>query len=181
MKIPRILNEKINKEVINVRERYDEIEKNTQMKNELPFLSIDFEKNKEFPNISHRLEDAKLLINTQTDKLLIEGFEGNEEDFKKCYHKLNPIQIKSISNIKHRRLNKFLIKDGYSGTIRLTKTKKFNLSASKKDRFLAQFGSPGHGNYQFKNIKLKKLNNHYFNNLFLDNSTQKSNQINSSN
>ena len=181
MKIPRILNEKINKEVINVRERYDEIEKNTQMKNELPFLSIDLEKNKEFPNISHRLEDAKLLINTQTDKLLIEGFEGNEEDFKKCYHKLNPIQIKSISNIKHRRLNKFLIKDGYSGTIRLTKTKKFNLSASKKDRFLAQFCSPGHGNYQFKNIKLKKLNNHYFNNLFLDNSTQKSNQINSSN
>ena len=61
MKIPRILNEKINKEVINVRERYDEIEKNTQMKNELPFLSIDLEKNKEFPNISHRLEDAKLL------------------------------------------------------------------------------------------------------------------------
>ena len=153
------------------------------MNNELPFsnLEFDLEKKKQFPSISNRLEKAKLLINSKIDKLLIEGFEGNKEDFEKCYHKLDPLKIRKISNIKHRRLNRLLIKDGYNGTLRLTKTKEFNLTSNRRDKLLSQLGTSVQRKFQYKNIKLKKVNNNYFNNLFLESSAHKSNQVNSSN
>lgn len=179
MEIPRITNGFKNNESNINSERHTEQEENTKKNKELPFLIIDTEKNREYPNISKRLEKAKLLINSQTDKLLIEGFEGNEEDFKKCYHKLIPTKMVKISNIKHRKLNKLLIKEGRMGTIRLTKTKEFNFTAKRRDKLLAQFSPSGLG--QYKNLKLKKLNKNRFNYLFLDSSSHKSNPINSSN
>lgn len=175
------MDDKINSPAINVSEKYDEKEKNNRMKEMLPFLSIDTDKNKEFPNITHRLENARLLINSQTDKLLIEGFEGNEEDFKKCYHKLEPIKLKKVSTVKRRKFNKFLIKDAMRGTIRLTKTKEFNLNNNRKEQILAQMGLSKQRKNPYKNIRLKKMNKNYFNNLFYDNNSLKSNQINSSN
>ena len=83
MEIPLIINDKSNNTANNINEKHDEKEKNTQMNNKLPFLSLDLEQNKEFPNISNILNNAKILINSQTDKLLIEGFEGSKEDFEK--------------------------------------------------------------------------------------------------
>ncbi len=52
MKIPLIINEIANNTTNNVKEKHDEKEKNTQMNNILPFLSLELEQNKEFPNIS---------------------------------------------------------------------------------------------------------------------------------
>ena len=181
MEIPLIINDKNNNTANNINEKHDEKEKNTQMNNKLPFLSLDLEQNKEFPNISNKLDNAKILINSQTDKLLIEGFEGSKEDFEKCYHKLGPIKLKKKSNVKHRKFTKFLIRDGYSESMKLTKTKEFNLTLSKKCKLLAQFGTSSQRKYNIKNIKLKKMNRNYFNNLFLESSVHKSNQVNSSN
>ena len=181
MEIPLIINDKNNNTANNINEKHDEKEKNTQMNNILPFLSLDLEQNKEFPNISNKLDNAKILINSQTDKLLIEGFEGSKEDFEKCYHKLGPIKLKKISNVKHRKFTKLLIKDGYTDSMKLTKTKEFNLSLTKKNKLLAQFGTSSTRKFNYKNIKLKRMNKNYFNNLFLESSVQKSNQVNSSN
>ena len=83
MKIPKIYSGGINKENIN----YDEVNKDkvkkTKKRNALPFLNFDLEKNRIFPNISNKVKNASSLISTQTDKLLLKGFEGSEEDFVK--------------------------------------------------------------------------------------------------
>ena len=51
----------------------------------LPFLKVNIEKISDINNISKNLENSKTLINSQTDKLLIAGFEGDEDDFKEFY------------------------------------------------------------------------------------------------
>ena len=60
----------------------------------LPFLKVNIERSSDLNNISNKLENSKTLINSQTDKLLIAGFEGDEEDFKQCYKKMEPIKKK---------------------------------------------------------------------------------------
>lgn len=62
----------------------------------LPFLNVNIEKIPDSNNLSNKLEKNKLLINSQTDKLLIAGFEGDEDDFKKCYKKFEPIKKKNF-------------------------------------------------------------------------------------
>ena len=50
----------------------------------LPFLKVNIDKINELNNLRIKVEKSNSLINSQTDKLLITGFEGDEEDFKKC-------------------------------------------------------------------------------------------------
>ena len=53
----------------------------------LPFLKVNIENINELNNLQNKVEKSNSLINSHTDKLLITGFEGDEEDFKKCYKK----------------------------------------------------------------------------------------------
>ena len=137
MKISIIKSYDIKNENIDIKVKQNEILKQQEAKMPLPFLNIDIEKNDNFPNISKKVKNAKSLINSQTDKLLIEGFEGTKEDFKKCYYKIGNIKLNKIANIKKRKLNKFFIKDGYS-SIKITKTKEFNLSDKRKNKIFGQ-------------------------------------------
>ena len=180
MKIPKIYSGGINKENIN----YDEVNKDkvkkTKKRNALPFLNFDLEKNRIFPNISNKVKNASSLINTQTDKLLLKGFEGSEEDFVKCYKKKDKINFKKISNIKHRKINNFLIKEVFT-TLRLTKTKEFNLSSSKKNKILEQIRQSNQIKSHSPNNKIQSRNNSLLYNLLSDNSLGKTNKLNKSN
>ena len=180
MKIPKIYSGGINKENIN----YDEVNKDkvkkTKKRNALPFLNFDLEKNRIFPNISNKVKNASSLISTQTDKLLLKGFEGSEEDFVKCYKKKDKINFKKISNIKHRKINNFLIKEGFT-TLRLTKTKEFNLSSSKKNKILEQIRQSNQIKSHSPNNKIQSRNNSLLYNLLSDNSLGKTNKLNKSN
>ena len=180
MKIPKIYSGGINEENIN----YDEVNKDkvkkTKKRNTLPFLNFDLEKNRIFPNISNKVKNASSLISTQTDKLLLKGFEGSEEDFVKCYKKKDKINFKKISNIKHRKINNFLIKEGFT-TLRLTKTKEFNLSSSKKNKILEQIRQSNQIKSHSPNNKIQSRNNSLLYNLLSDNSLGKTNKLNKSN
>ena len=180
MKIPKIYSGGINKENIN----YDEVNKDkvkkTKKRNALPFLNFDLEKNRIFPNISNKVKNASSLISTQTDKLLLKGFEGSEEDFVKCYKKKDKINFKKISNIKHLKINNFLIKEGFT-TLRLTKTKEFNLSSSKKNKILEQIRQSNQIKSHSPNNKIQSRNNSLLYNLLSDNSLGKTNKLNKSN
>ena len=101
MKIPKFSNEVLNNQFFDINAKNKDKVKTPKKKNTLPFMIFDFDKNKIFPNISNKVSNANTLINSQTDKLLINGFVGSEEDFNKCYHKQNsPVKIKKIANIK---------------------------------------------------------------------------------
>ena len=157
---------------------YDEVNKDkvkkAKKRNALPFLNFDLEKNRIFPNISNKVKNASSLISTQTDKLLLKGFEGSEEDFVKCYKKKDKINFKKISNIKHRKINNFLIKEGFT-TLRLTKTKEFNLSSSKKNKILEQIRQSNQIKSHSPNNKIQSRNNSLLYNLLSDNSNSHSN------
>ena len=121
----------------------------------LPFLKVNIEKISDINNISKNLENSKTLINSQTDKLLIAGFEGDEDDFKQCYKKNEPIKLKKITNIKQKKLNKLLVKDDYSGPIKLTKIKEFNLTLREKNKLLEKIN-------QFQSLRSNKKYNNYY-------------------
>ena len=132
----------------------------------LPFLKVNIERPFDLNNISNKLENSKILINSQTDKLLIAGFEGDEEDFKQCYKKLEPVKIKKINNIKRKKLNKLLVKDDYLGPIKLTKIKEFNMTLRHKNKLLEKIN-------QFKTLRnnnSKQFNRYYKKNKDLINS-----------
>jgi len=179
MNIPRLINDEIINKDNNIYSKKKFGDKNK--KNILPFLKIDIEKNFGFPNLSRRLEKAKKLINSQTDKLLEEGFLGNNEDIQKYYSKYVPKNFKKMMSIKHKKYNNFLIKDSYNEPLKSTKTKEFNLTSSRKNKIFEQIAKSTKRKYNYKNINIKIRNKNYFNKLFLDNSTNKTNQINSSN
>ena len=109
---------------------------NYSSKISLPFLKVNIEKISDLNNISNKLENSHTLINSQTDKLLIAGFEGDEDDFKECYKKIEPINNKKVVNIKHKKLNKLLVKDDFLGPIKLTKIKEFKMTVRQKNKLL---------------------------------------------
>ena len=180
MKIPKIFNGKINNRIFDDNKSTEDKEKNSEKKNTLPFLHFDLEKNRKFPNISKKVKNASSLINSQTDDLLIRGFEGSEEDFHKYYHENRPIKFKKMASIKERRRNSIIKKDASSG-IKLTITKEFNLSNNKTDKILEQIKQNKLSKSSSQYIKLKKRDNLLFYNLLSDNSERKTKQFNSSN
>ena len=180
MKIPKIFNGKINNRIFDDNKSTEDKEKNSEKKNTLPFLHFDLEKNRKFPNISKKVKNASSLINSQTDNLLIRGFEGSEEDFHKYYHENRPIKFKKMASIKERRRNSIIKKDASSG-IKLTITKEFNLSNNKTDKILEQIKQNKLSKSSSQYIKLKKRDNLLFYNLLSDNSERKTKQFNSSN
>jgi len=180
MKIPKIFNGKINNRIFDDNKSTEDKEKNSEKKNTLPFLHFDLEKNRKFPNISKKVKNASSLINSQTDNLLIRGFEGSEEDFHKYYHENRPIKFKKKASIKERRRNSVIKKDASSG-IKLTITKEFNLSNNKTDKILEQIKQNKLSKSSSQYIKLKKRDHLLFYNLLSDNSERKTKQFNSSN
>ena len=180
MKIPKIFNGKINNRIFDDNKSTEDKEKNSEKKNTLPFLHFDLEKNRKFPNISKKVKNASSLINSQTDNLLIRGFEGSEEDFHKYYHENRPIKFKKIASIKERRRNSVIKKDASSG-IKLTITKEFNLSNNKTNKILEHIKQNKLSKSSSQYIKLKKRDNLLFYNLLSDNSERKTKQFNSSN
>lgn len=180
MKIPKIFNGKINNRIFDDNKSTEDKEKNSEKKNTLPFLHFDLEKNRKFPNISKKVKNASSLINSQTDDLLIRGFEGSEEDFHKYYHENRPIKFKKMASIKERRRNSVIKKDASSG-IKLTITKEFNLSNNKTDKILEQIKQNKLSKSSSQYIKLKKRDHLLFYNLLSDNSERKTKQFNSSN
>ena len=180
MKIPKIFNGKINNRIFDDNKSTEDKGKNSEKKNTLPFLHFDLEKNRKFPNISKKVKNASSLINSQTDNLLIRGFEGSEEDFHKYYHENRPIKFKKIASIKERRRNSVIKKDASSG-IKLTITKEFNLSNNKTNKILEHIKQNKLSKSSSQYIKLKKRDNLLFYNLLSDNSERKTKQFNSSN
>lgn len=180
MKIPKIFSGGINNENIDEDEENKDKEKKTEKKNTLPFLNFDLEKHRIFPNISKKVKNASSLISSQTNKLLFKGFEGSEEDFLKCYQKKDNVKFRRISSIKHRKIHNFLIKEGFT-TIRLTKTKEFNLSNSRKEKILEQIRQNNQIQSHSPNNKIQTRNNSALYNLLSDNSVGKSNKLNKSN
>ena len=180
MKIPKIFNGKINNRIFDDNKSTEDKGKNSEKKNTLPFLHFDLEKNRKFPNISKKVKNASSLINSQTDDLLIRGFEGSEEDFHKYYHENRPIKFKKMASIKERRRNSVIKKDASSG-IKLTITKEFNLSNNKTDKILEQIKQNKLSKSSSQYIKLKKRDHLLFYNLLSDNSERKTKQFNSSN
>ena len=145
----------------------------------LPFLKVNIERSSDLNNISNKLENSKTLINSQTDKLLIAGFEGDEEDFKQCYKKMEPIKKKKISNIKQKKLNKLLVKDDYLGPIKLTKIKEFNMTLRHKNKLLEKINQfktlRNNSNRQFN--KYYKKNKVLINSIINNNNSSKFNNI----
>lgn len=145
----------------------------------LPFLKVNIERSSDLNNISNKLENSKTLINSQTDKLLIAGFEGDEEDFKQCYKKMEPIKKKKISNIKQKKLNKLLVKDDYLGPIKLTKIKEFNMTLRHKNKLLEKINQfktlRNNSNRQFN--KYYKKNKDLINSIINNNNSSKFNNI----
>ena len=175
MKFSQIYDDDMEKEL---RAQINQKKRSLKFKVSSPFLKINVDKKKYYPNLSKRLENAKMVINSQTDKLLIEGFEGDAEDFQKYYNKVTNLKLKNIANIKKRRKNIFLIRDGYSGPIKLTKTKEFNLAPRQKDKLLSKIKLQNKYNSN-TNLKYSKINNIYFNNQNGMNNTTKSHNISS--
>lgn len=175
MKFSQIYDDDMEKEL---RAQINQKKRSLKFKVSSPFLKINVDKKKYYPNLSKRLENAKMVINSQTDKLLIEGFEGDAEDFQKYYNKVTNLKLKNIANIKKRRKNIFLIRDGYSGPIKLTKTKEFNLAPRQKDRLLSKIKIQNKYNSN-ANLKYSKTNKIFFNNLNGINNTTKSHNISS--
>ena len=145
----------------------------------LPFLKVNIERSSDLNNISNKLENSKTLINSQTDKLLIAGFEGDEEDFKQCYKKMEPIKKKKITNIKQKKLNKLLVKDDYLGPIKLTKIKEFNMTLRHKNKLLEKINQfktlRNNSNRQFN--KYYKKNKVLINSIINNNNSSKFNNI----
>ena len=145
----------------------------------LPFLKVNIERSSDLNNISNKLENSKTLINSQTDKLLIAGFEGDEEDFKQCYKKMEPIKKKKITNIKQKKLNKLLVKDDYLGPIKLTKIKEFNMTLRHKNKLLEKINQfktlRNNSNRQFN--KYYKKNKDLINSIINNNNSSKFNNI----
>ena len=166
----------------NIEEKKDNNNNKKSSESSLPFLRVNIEKISDLNNLSKKVEKSKTLINSQTDKLLIAGFEGDEDDFKQCYKIIEPIKIKKISNIKQKKLNKFLVKDDYFGPIKLTKIKEFNMTLRQKNKLLEKI-------HQFKTIKKTNINyNKYYkenkniiNNIINNTSKYNNNSINNIN
>ena len=182
MKVIQIINDNLDGEYANTDERFCGTVNNREKEESLPFLNIDLDNKKGLTNITKKVENVNKFINSQTDKLLIEGFDGSEEDFKKCYHKIKSVNFKKASDIKHKRINNNFLKDGYR-TIRLTKTKEFNLSGKgKTNKLLEHLKINKHFKFSSnKNIKTLKKRNYLFNSLFSDNNIHRTNYLSSSN
>ena len=114
MKVPPIINDNIDSESLNNSKGVFGKTSNRKKDMSSPFYILDFDKKRGVLNIAKKVENVNMLITSQTDKLLIEGFDGSEEDFKKCYHKTNSIKFKKVLDNKHRRINNNFLKDGYS-------------------------------------------------------------------
>ena len=148
----------------------------------LPFLKVNIENINELNNLQNKVEKSNSLINSHTDKLLITGFEGDEEDFKKCYKKIEQIKVNNIDYVKKQNINKLLIKDDYLGPIKLTKIKEFNITKRQKNKIMEKIK-------QLKNLKKSLSRNENFypiekiniNNDKLENNNSKLNYSNSLN
>ena len=166
MKVKNLID---NNESDNIIDEQNDKRKKSNSKFSLPFLDVNIEKLIDINNASYKLEKTKSLINLRTDKLLIAGFEGNEEDFRKCYKKIEPIKIKKITNLKQKKLNKLLVKDDYLGPMKKTKVKEFNVAIKEKNKLIDKLN-------QLKNTK--KVFDSYFN--FKSNKSNNSNIMNNS-
>ena len=166
MKVKNLID---NNESDNIIDEHNDKRKKSNSKFSLPFLDVNIEKLIDINNASYKLEKTKSLINLRTDKLLIAGFEGNEEDFRKCYKKIEPIKIKKITNLKQKKLNKLLVKDDYLGPMKKTKVKEFNVAIKEKNKLIDKLN-------QLKNTK--KVFDSYFN--FKSNKSNNSNIMNNS-
>ena len=136
----------------------------------LPFLKVNIEKINDLNRIPNKMEKSNLLINYQTDKLLETGFQGDEEDFKNFYKKIEPEKVNQDSIIKQKKLNKLLVKDDYLGPIKLTKIREFNITKREKNKLidkLNQLKEITNKNKYFQNFHLKR--NNFISNNKIDN------------
>ena len=138
----------------------------------LPFLNINTEKLIDFYTLPKKLENSKNKINHDTDLLLITGFEGDEEDFNRCYKRHQQVKLNKIVKQKNFDINKLLIKDDCYGPIKLTKIKEFNFT-KKNFRYFRNTRNMSSSNF------FSKSNSNIINsNSFLN--TNSNNQINNS-
>ena len=150
----------------------------------LPFLKVNIEKINDLNRIPNKMEKSNSLINYQTDKLLETGFEGDEEDFKFCYKKVEPEKVSQEGIFKQNKINKLLVKDDYSGPIKLTKIREFNITKREKNKLLEKINqlkemqNNSQYNKYFQNYQFKR-NSFISNNKIENNSSAKFNNSNS--
>ena len=159
-----------NKEEARFIERMRKIYKSKSSRILLPFLKMNPDKLTDFYPLEKKLENSKHKINDETDLLLITGFEGDEEDFNRCYKRHKQAKLNKILKQKNYDINKLLVKDDFYGPIKLTKIKEFNFTKKNynnlkiiKNMSSSNFYSKSNSNI-LNNNSIANTNNNQMNN-----------------
>ena len=103
------------------------------LKYELPFLKVSLDRKADSSHILRKMNNSKRVINTQLDTLLLAGFKGSSDDFKKLY-KRNELFRKRRQSQRNGYNSSILLKiDLLSKPIKLTKIKEFNFMNKKEN------------------------------------------------
>jgi hypothetical protein len=104
------------------------------LKYELPFLKISLDRKADSSHILRKMNKSKRVINTQLDTLLLAGFKGSSDDFKKLY-KRNELCRKRRQSLRNRCSSSLILKiNVLSKPMKLTKIKEFNFMDKKDNK-----------------------------------------------
>jgi len=104
------------------------------LKYELPIVKVSLDRKADSSYILRKMNNSKRVINSQLDTLLLLGFQGTSDDFKKLY-KRNELYRKRRQSQRNRYNSSILLKlDLLSKPIKLTKIKEFNFMDKKENK-----------------------------------------------
>ena len=104
------------------------------LKYELPFVKVSLDRKADSSYILRKMNNTKRVINSQLDTLLLAGFQGTSNDFKKLY-KRNELYRKRRQSQRNRYNSSILLNlDLLSKPIKLTKIKEFNFMDKKENK-----------------------------------------------
>ena len=104
------------------------------LKYELPIVKVSLDRKADSSYIVRKMNNSKRVINSQLDTLLLAGFQGTSDDFKKLY-KRNELYRKRRQSQRMRYNSSILLKlDLLSKPIKLTKIKEFNFMDKKENK-----------------------------------------------
>ena len=104
------------------------------LKYELPILKISLDRKVDSSQILRKMNNSKRVINTQLDTLLLAGFKGSSDDFKKLYKRNQLVRKRRQSQRNRYSSSLFLKMDVLSKPIKLTKIKEFNFMDKKEKK-----------------------------------------------
>ena len=105
---------------------YIHLRNKPSLKYELPFLKISLDRKADSSYMLRKMNNSKRVINTQLDKLLLAGFKGSSDDFKKLYKRNDRVRKKRQSQRNGYRSSIYMKFDLLSKPMKLTRIKEFN-------------------------------------------------------